>query len=150
MLSCGKYGQGRLLAGHWVIGFVFDSRANPEQRRALREIFMGEAGGRFAMLRPLISKVVGIDYQPIEWHHRGPRWGIRVGKNTETKAGVYKGMDTPRGKAVQLLNAPVAEGGRAIPITMGHTLISRIKLFSFEFEWSGRNSKFGKMDLSGP
>src|SRR2546425_3082533 len=44
MVSVGKYGQGRLLAGHWVIGYVFDEKANREQREALRKIFMGEAG----------------------------------------------------------------------------------------------------------
>ena len=150
MVSAGKYGQGRLLAGHWVIGYVFDAKADAEQREALRKIFMGEAGGRFAMLAPLVAQVVGVEYLPIEWHHRGGSWGIRVGKDTETRSGVYRGLDTPKGEAVQVLNAPVAEGGIALPITMGHTLMSKIKLFSFEFEWSGRNSKFGPMDISGP
>ncbi len=150
MVSVGKYGQGRLLAGHWVIGFVFDAKANDAQREALRKIFMGEVGGRFGALAPLIAKVVGIEYAPIEWHHQGHSWGIKIGKNTETKSGVYKGLDTPEGEEVQVLNAPVAEGGIAIPITMGQTFASKIKLFSFEFVWSGRNSKFGRMEISGP
>ena len=150
MVSTGKYGQGRLLSGHWVIGFVFDARANSAQREALRKIFMGEVGGRFGQLRPFIAKVVGIEYLPIEWRHKGDRWGIKIGKDTETKSGVYRGMNTPKGESVQVLNAPVAEGGIALPIIMGHTLMSKIKLFSFEFEWSGRNSKFGPMDISGP
>jgi hypothetical protein len=150
MVSAGKYGQGRLLAGHWVIGFVFDEKANAAQREALRKIFMGEAGGRFGQLAPLIAKVMGIQYAPIEWRHKGQSWGIKIGKDTETRSGVYRGLDTPKGEAVQVLNAPVAEGGIAIPIVMGHTLMSKIKLFGFEFEWSGRNSKFGQMDISGP
>jgi len=150
MVSVGKYGQGRLLAGHWVIGYVFDEKANSEQREALRKIFMGEAGGRFGMLRPLIAKVVGIEYAPIVWRHDRQRWGIKIGENTQTKSGVYRGLDVPKGGEAKVINAPAAEGGIGMPITMGQTFMSRIKLFSFEFVWSSRNSKFGPMDISGP
>jgi hypothetical protein len=150
MLSVGKYGQGRLLSGHWVLGYVFDAKATPAQREALQQIFLGDAGGHFATLRKYRAKVVGIRYLPIEWRRRGQTWGLKVGKSTETKCAPYRGLDTPKGEVVQVRNAPVAEGGVGLPITMGHTLLSRIKLFDFEFEWSERNSKFGPMKFSGP
>ena len=102
------------------------------------------------MLRPLIAKVVGIEYAPIVWRHDRQRWGIKIGENTQTKSGVYRGLDVPKGGEVKVINAPVAEGGIGMPITMGQTFMSRIKLFSFEFVWSSRNSKFGPMDISGP
>lgn len=57
---------------------------------------------------------------------------------------------TPTGEVVQVLNAPVAEGGAGLPITMGHTSLSKIKLFSWEFDLAGRNSKFGPMEFTGP
>src|SRR2546422_9453721 len=54
MVSVGKYGQGRLLAGHWVVGYGFDDKANSEQRQALRIIFMEVAEGTVAILRRVI------------------------------------------------------------------------------------------------
>ena len=150
VVSVGKYGQGRLLSGDWVLGFVIDARANAHQRDAMRKIFTGEAGGMFGKFVPLIAKIVGVEYLPIEWHHRGHTWGLKVGSITETKAGAYRGLMTPEGEVVQVLNAPVAEGGAGLPITIGHTSLSKIKLFRFEFDLTGRNSKFGSLDLAGP
>lgn len=136
--------------GDWVIGFVIDTRANAEQREALRKIFTGEAGGMFGEFVPLIARIVGVEYLPIEWRRGGRTWGLKVGTTTETKAGPYKGAMTPRGQVVQVLNAPIAEGGAGLPITMGHTSLSKIRLFHFEFDLTGRNSKFGPVDLAGP
>src|SRR3989442_6723643 len=97
MVSVGKYGQGRLLAGHWVIGYVFDEKANGEQREALRKIFMGEAGGRVGQLQPHIVKGVGITYAPTPWRHARKGWGIKKGEETQTKTGGSRGMNLPKG-----------------------------------------------------
>src|SRR2546427_4705102 len=92
MVSVGKYGQGGLLAGHWVIGYVFDEKANREQREALRKIFMGEAGGRFGMLRPLVAHVLGIEDAPILWRPQRQRRGIKNGGKNPNKTGGYKSL----------------------------------------------------------
>src|SRR2546426_1757825 len=87
MVSVGKYGQGRLLAGHWVVGYVFDEKANSEQREALRKIFMGEAGGRVGMLRPLIGQGGGIEYGPNLWGHGRQRLGIKNAWENQNQSG---------------------------------------------------------------
>src|SRR5437899_5246429 len=143
MVSVGKYGQGRLLAGHWVVGYVFDEKANSEQREALRKIFMGEAGGRFGMLRPLIAKVVGIEYAPIVWRHDRQRWGIKIGENTQTKSGVYRGLDVPKGGEVRATTPPVPEVGMGIPFRMGRTSRTRCKSSVSGFVWPGQNASSG-------
>lgn len=92
VVMVGKMGQGRLLIGDWVVGFIIDAKANADQREAMERIFTGKAGGYFGKLAPLIAKIVGINYEKIEWRSRGGRsWGIRVGKSTETRAALTKG-----------------------------------------------------------
>jgi hypothetical protein len=54
-------------AGNWEVGLIIDERANPQQREALTAIGSGKAGGPVSALAPLITKLLGVEYKPIQF-----------------------------------------------------------------------------------
>jgi hypothetical protein len=72
-----------------VTGYlIIDERATPQQREALMAILGGQAGGPFAALASLLSKLIGPDFAPVEWTFDGPRSRARFGNLAETGLGM--------------------------------------------------------------
>lgn len=91
-----------------VTGYVIiDERASARQREALTLILGGQAGGPFAALAGLLSKVIGPDFAPAEWTFDGPRSRARFGNLAET--------------SLEMIKNPVtgAESGFTLQMTAG-------------------------------
>src|SRR5215471_21701055 len=62
---------GKMSAGNGTLAVYVDNRANPEQRKALEQIFSGAAGGQPSLLGPMFSKVLPAKAVPISYSSSG-------------------------------------------------------------------------------
>jgi hypothetical protein len=64
--------------GNWAVGLIIDERADAKQREALAGIGSGQAGGPISALGPLVSKMLGIEYKPIQFQKSGMGYSVNV------------------------------------------------------------------------
>jgi hypothetical protein len=142
--------EGTVFEKNREFGFLIDERANPEQREALKNIFLGNAGGAFAAWRDLTIKVDGVEFVPMKVSHDPENWSVKVPGLVDALAGPFRKFMVPGGDTCRIYNAPRPE------VVPGHLTLGEAKknvvtgAFGRNFDWTGRSSKHIGFDLRGP
>lgn len=142
--------EGTVFDKNREFGFLIDDRANPQQREALKSIFLGNAGGAFAAWRDLTLKVDGVEFVPMKVSHDAESWRTEVPGLVDALAGPFRKFMVPDGDTCRIYNAPRPE------VVPGHLTLGEAKknvvtgAFGRNFDWTGRSSKHIKFDLRGP
>lgn len=146
--------KGNVWAGAVKIdwGFFFDDRANTRQREALQVIFGGKAGGFPAELAKLTGEVRGVEFVRIRVKVAKDlaHWEAEIPGKVVVRAKALTGPMTPKGKRVQLINAPGSEMGPGTVATWGTAEANTVDAFGFRWDWSGRSSKHIPFNWRGP
>jgi hypothetical protein len=151
------YFKGNIWAGEtkFDCAFFFDERADEKQRKALKMIFSGKAGGFMAEFAKLLGEVKGMDYAPIRFEIADDLsyWSAEIPGKVLAKAEALTGPTTPSGKRVQTINPPGSEvgpGTSGAVATWGKAAADRVDAFDFKWERKGRSSKHIPFEWSGP
>jgi hypothetical protein len=64
--------------GNISVGLIIDERATQAQRDALTAIGSGQADGPMAALGPLITKVLGVEFKPIQFTKNGMKHSVSI------------------------------------------------------------------------
>jgi hypothetical protein len=142
--------EGTVFEKNREFGFLIDERANAEQREALKNIFLGNAGGAFAAWRDLTLKVDGVEFVPMKVSQDAENWRAEVPGLVDTLAGPFRKFMVPEGDTCRIYNAPRPE------VVPGHLTLGEAKknvvtgAFGRNFDWTGRSSKHIRFDLRGP
>lgn len=147
--------KGNIWAGQATdasMAYFFDERANKKQREALEALFLGRAGGFLAEFAKMVGKNRGVEYAPIKFEVADDlaSWSAEIPGKVVAKAEALTGPMTPKGKRVQLLNAPGSETGPGQVATWGRAVANEADAMGFKFDWKGRSSKHIPFDWSGP
>ena len=125
----------KMLDGNWRVGLLIDDRASKEQTDKLAGVFSGQMGGPMAGLAPLIGEVLGIEQHPIDFHDRGHKHSVKIGRDISVEVEDY----TPEG-----LTEPTKLVGVFHPsnttLTIARPTESHIKVFGMEFHNSGKSA----------
>jgi hypothetical protein len=151
------YFKGNIWAGEtkFDCAFFFDERADEKQRKALKMIFSGKAGGFMAEFAKLLGEVKGMDYAPIRFEIADDLsyWSAEIPGKVLAKAEALTGPTTSSGKRVQTINPPgseVGSGTSGAVATWGKAAADRVDAFDFKWERKGRSSKHIPFEWSGP
>jgi hypothetical protein len=134
------------------MAYFFDGRADNKQREALEALFMGRAGGFLAEFAKMVGRNRGIEYAPIQFEIADDLafWQAEIPGKVVAKAEALTGPMTPKGKRVQLFNAPGSETGPGQVATWGRATADDVNAAGFKWDWKGRSSKHIPFDWSGP
>jgi hypothetical protein len=80
---------GNVLAGNWREVIYVDDKANPEQRQAILDAWIGKLGGPLADLAGLIGERVGVYSAPIEHRVENGKGTLRVGEALYSEMAPY-------------------------------------------------------------
>jgi hypothetical protein len=121
-----------------------DERGDEQQRKALVQIFTGQAGGWPAIFASLVRDLRGIEYAPIDWDAPDDLsyWRAEVPGRAKLGAVALTGPTSDPGQRVQLLNAPGSEVGPGQVATWGVVTdddANGLRFFSSEYR--GASSK---------
>jgi hypothetical protein len=142
--------EGTVFDKNREFGFLIDARANPEQREALTNIFLGKAGGAFAAWADLTLKVDGVEFVKMKVTHDDEKWRVDVPGKVKGLGGPFRKYMVPPGDTCRIYNAPRPE------VVPGHLTLGEAKrnvvtgAFGRNWDWSGRSSKHIAFDLRGP
>ncbi len=129
----------------WRAALYLDSRATPEQRDALTQIFSGQAGGHPAMLCSFVGEVLGVKSAAIDYQAAGKKRSIRIAGVAEAEIEALAAADAPD---TLISNHPLA-------VAPGHpAVVARSKKLSFHdlgFDWelSNKNGYYSPFDYHG-
>ena len=137
---------GHPLKGDWTVALYVDDKASDKQREAITTIFGGQAGGIFANLAPLIGKIVGVKYVPINVKIEGRKRSVSIPSILDVDMEAIVAMD---GKEVQVVNGVWTEAP-GFPQTQGKSSKSKYKDFEWNFDLSGKSSRYAPFDYAGP
>jgi hypothetical protein len=125
----------QMTSGNWQVGLILDDKASKEQADKLTGVFSGQLGGPMAGLGPLISKFLGVEQHPIEYHDHGSRHDVKIGRDIAVAVEDF----TP-----EALTEPTKLVGVFHPsnttLTIARPTESRIKAFGLEFHNSGKSA----------
>ncbi len=142
--------EGNVFEKNREFSFLFCDHADPEQREALKTIFMGKAGGAFAAWRDLTIRVDGVDFVPMDVSFTDEEWKVEVPGMVEALGGPYRKHMVPEYETCRIYNAPRPDTTPG-HITVGQALRNVVKgVFGRVWDWSGRSSKHIEFDLRGP
>jgi hypothetical protein len=113
--------EGTVFEKNREFGFLIDERANPEQREALKSIFLGKAGGAFAAWADLTIKVDGVEFVPMKVSHDPENWSVKVPGLIDALAGPFRKFMVPEGDTCRIYNAPRPE------VVPGHLTLGEAK-----------------------
>jgi hypothetical protein len=135
---------GNMLKTKWEVAVYIDEKATPGQRKALESIVSGQAGGPFASLSPLIGKVVGVRYAPIEFRADGKKRSLQIGSVAEMNSEAIAGPDGVEVKiaGAPLLTTPEVTVARAERLTLND--------HGWKWESTGGNSFQSPFSFTGP
>jgi hypothetical protein len=129
-VAIAAYSRGHMLQTRWKAAIYIDGRANAAQEKALRTIFLGEAGGHPVNLAAQIGEVLGIKNVPIEYHSERRRRRLRIADIAEAE---IEGIIGQNGSSVTIANHPLC-------IAPGYpTVLAKSKQLSYSdhgFEWN--------------
>jgi hypothetical protein len=103
-LALAAASPGNMLTTKWEVAVYIDERATPDQRKALETIVSGKVGGPFGALAPLIGKVFGLRYVPIEFRADGKKRSLRIQGVAEMSSEAISGAG---GAEVKIAGAPL-------------------------------------------
>ena len=117
---------------------------------ALKNIFLGKAGGAFAAWADLTISVDGVEFVPMKVTHDAEKWRVEVPGKVKGLGGPFRKYMVPEGDTCRIYNAPRPE------VVPGHLTLGEAKrnvvtgAFGRKWDWSGRSSKHIEFDLRGP
>jgi len=141
--------KGSVLEKNREFGFLFDERADPAQREALKTIFSGAAGGCFAAWRDLTLTVTGIAFVPMTISVDKDTWKIEVPGIAAGEGGPFRKYMVPEGETCRIYNAPRPEVTPGFA-TVGQSRFFEADAFGRRFQWRERSAKHIAFDLRGP
>ncbi|MCI4350658.1 MAG: DUF1326 domain-containing protein [Thermoplasmata archaeon] len=135
---------GNMITTKWEVAVYVDERATPGQRKALEPILAGQAGGPFGALAPLIGKVHGLRYTPIEYHLEGKRRSLRIKGVAEMSSEAITGAG---GASVKIAGAPLL---MTPEVTVAKS--DKLSLSDYGWKWDrpGGNSFHSPFNFNGP
>ncbi len=92
--------EGNVFEKNREFSFLFCDHADPEQREALKTIFMGKAGGAFAAWRDLTIRVDGVDFVPMDVSFTDEEWKVEVPGMVEALGGPYRKHMVPENETL--------------------------------------------------
>ncbi|MBI4220111.1 MAG: DUF1326 domain-containing protein [Chloroflexi bacterium] len=82
--------------GNMTVLLTVDEKATPQQREAIGTIFGGKVGGPFGAFAPLIVKLIGPEFVPVQWKLDGARSEVRMGNRVEVRLDTVKNPATAK------------------------------------------------------
>jgi hypothetical protein len=133
-----------MISGGWTQAIYLDERAGEAERRALEQIFTGQAGGSWAVLAQFVSTRLETRVVPIHFKDEGRRKAMWIDDCLDTTVEAIKGADPAQEAVVanvfnqihastQVLafgTTRYADRGLAMTTSGTHALYSR-------FSWAG-------------
>ncbi len=135
---------GNMLKTKWEVAVYIDDKASPGQRQALGAIIGGQAGGTFGALAPLIGKVQGVKFVPIEYKLDGKKRSLRIQGIAESSSEAIAG---PQGGLVKLAGAPLL---LAPEVTVAKSDKVSLRDYGWKWEIKGGNSFYAPFEFAGP
>lgn len=136
------------LKGNWTVALYVDEKASEKQREAITTIFGGQAGGMFANLSTLIGNIVGVKYVPINVKIEGRKRSVTIPNILDVDMEAFVNPATPD-KEVQVVNGIWTESP-GFPQTQGKSSKSKYKDFEWDFDLSGKSSRYAPYEFAGP
>ncbi len=136
-----------MIMGNFSLALYLDDRASPEQYEALSAIFGGQAGGGFARLSALITNVLGVRAATIHYEKDGKKRRMRVDGVTEVEVEMISGH---RSGGEPLTISGVNDMDPSRPLGVAVVRTSSFKDYGMEWDNTGKNSFYSRMDLKGP
>ncbi len=139
------HSPGHMAQVKWKAALYLDSKATPEQRDALAQIFSGQAGGHFAILANHIGEVVGVKSTPIEFRSSGKTRGLKIDGVTEAEVEAIAGQG----------DGEVKVSGVPLCIVPGEpSVVARSKNFTYHdhgYSWdlSNKNAFYSPFTYQG-
>lgn len=135
-------------------GVFFDAAADPAQRRALKMIFTGQAGGWMKQFIPVVRTLKGVEFADIavEVEESLEHWRVEIPDVLRAGGEALTGPTADPAKRVQTFNAPGSEvGPTEAAVTWGKSVEGRWQAFGFSQDIpAGQNSKHIPFEWSGP
>lgn len=129
---------GNILQGNWRVVVNVDSRATPEQKQALLNVFTGKLGGPIADIAQLIGEVISVDDVKIEHQVVGGAGTLEI------PGAVFAEMEPYRSATgeVTTLRDSIFSTVPGSPAWVGKTKKYRVTLpqYGMEWEFEGRNA----------
>ena len=122
--------------GNWRVGVVMDAAASPGQAEKLGAVFAGKAGGPMALLSPLITEMLGMEFAPIDYVDDGRRHSIKVGELIDIEIEDFVAPGNPSGE-VERLTGIFHPANSTLTIAKANR--SRVDAFGLSFANVGKN-----------
>jgi hypothetical protein len=130
-----------------VTGYLLvDEKATPEQRSAILNVFGGQAGGPFAVLASLLTKLIGPEFVPVDWHFDGPNSRVRFGDRAEARLGMIKNPVTGEesGFTLKMSNGLLTDEAELMTSSL-----FKVKHPEMDYEHSGQYGETFRFKYSG-
>ncbi len=139
------YTPGPMGDGNWTIGAYVDARAREDQRRALEQIFTGQAGGIPGVIWTLAGQRLPTRVAPIEFGKDGRRRWARIGDILDVEIEGIEGRQPGSESWIDNVRHPVSSRLAAARAT-------RMTYRDHDFAWNntGRNGHYSTFVWSGP
>jgi hypothetical protein len=139
------YTPGAMGDGDWTVGCYVDERGTPEQRRALEEIFTGQAGGVLGRAQALWSRRLPTRAAAIEFGQEGRRRWARIGGGVlDCEIEGIEGRDGAE-SWIDNVKHPVSSRLAAARATR-----MRYRDHGFSWDNTGRNGHYASFTWTGP
>lgn len=133
---------GVMSQGNGTLAVYVDSRANPDQRAALEQIFTGAAGGPPSLFGPMVSKLLPTKSAPITFALEGNQRKVSIANVTDVTVEALVGA----GKQVVWMENVAHPYSTRLATARGTS--SHYKDHGLNFDNTGRNGHFSKITWS--
>lgn len=135
--------EGVLSEGGWDVVLMIDETAEDDQTEALETIFLGQAGGLFETLAPMIDEVVDIVSLPFEYSREDGHFEFEAGDILAMDADGSSGLDGEQGT---VFPHPLVPPDKEVKLGKSTEWVVG---FSNQFSWDhgGNNAYFGEFDF---
>ena len=136
---------GPMAEGNWTVGLYFDERASETQRRALRPIFTGQAGGPIGWTSMMVGTLLEDRVVPIAYTNAAREWRFEIPEVLDGSVEALPGL-TGDG----LIRVTNSRYWMAPDVVVGQGKRSRFRDRGRNWNLSGRSAEHGRFDWSGP
>ena len=140
------HSPGNMSQVKWKVALYLDSRAKPEQRDALTQIFSSQAGGHFAALANHIGEVAGIRSAAIDYQASGKTRSLKIEGIADAE---IQGIAGQGNGEVKIATMPLST------VPGEPAIVARSKHFTYHdhgFSWnlSNKNGFYSPFVYQGP
>lgn len=141
------YTPGAMGERNWTMGVYVDENASPAQRRALEEIFSGQAGGPLGRVSAIVTRRLPTRTASIEFGKEGRRRWAKIGggKVLDCELEGIEGRPPGTESWIDNVRHPVSSRLAAARATRG-----TYRDHAFAWDNSGRNGHYSSFAWSGP